>query len=58
MLNILTDLVFGELREYLEDGTESFLWRILMGKKKKNHIHNVGSKGGFMYYIVCVKICC
>ena len=35
MLNILTDLVFGELREYLEDGTESFLWRILMGKKKK-----------------------
>ena len=35
MLNILTDLVFGELREYLEDGTESFLWRILMGGKKK-----------------------
>lgn len=34
MLNILTDLIFGELRECLEDGIESFLWRILMEKKK------------------------
>lgn len=54
MLNILTDLIFGELREYLEDGIESFLWRILMKKKKK--AHNVGSKGGFMYYLICVKM--
>lgn len=54
MLNILTDLIFGELREGLEDGIESFLWRILMEKKKT---HNVGSKGGFMYYLVCVRIC-
>lgn len=49
MLNSLTDLAFGELRECQEDGIPSCLWRLVM----KNN--DVVAEGGFFYYTVFGK---